>query len=245
MGGTPESKASLELPDDVRRRLDTLVSDLTTALGPKLVSIVVHGSAVRGGYVAGASDVDVVVVLDAASAATLAAMGNALRIARYAARIEAMILEAREIERAADVYPLLYDDIREHHVVLTGSDPFASLSIADDHRRLRIEQELREAQIRMRRAITDALGDLHATKGAVVRKIKQVRSPLRALLRMKGHVVADDAFKVLLAAAEVYGVDPATLRRVDEDPARAHEEFTRLLGLAIDDVDRMGDGRSA
>ena len=44
------------------------------------------------------------------------------------------------------------------HVALSGTDPFSGLNVHDTHRRLRIEQELREARIRMRRAVVDAMG---------------------------------------------------------------------------------------
>ena len=66
-------------------------------------------------------------------------------MARASARIEVMILHRDEIPRAADVFPLLYDDVRSCHAVLHGSDPFAQLVVHDEHRRLRIEQELGSA----------------------------------------------------------------------------------------------------
>ena len=39
------------------------------------------------------------------------------------------------------------------HAVVFGRDPFEKLVIAPQHRRLRIEQELREARITLRRAV--------------------------------------------------------------------------------------------
>ncbi len=163
------------LGTEIRERLTALEAALAKELGDDLVSLVVYGSAARGAYRAGQSDVDVVIVVRQASRETLLSIANVMQVARYSARIEAMILVEDEIAPSTDAFPILYDDIRRNHVVLRGADPFADLAISDRHRRLRIEQELREAQIRLRRAVVDGLGRKDALAGAVVRKAKQIR----------------------------------------------------------------------
>jgi alkyl sulfatase BDS1-like metallo-beta-lactamase superfamily hydrolase len=89
--------------------------------------------------------------------------------------------------------------------------------------------------------VIDAQGSLEMLGGAVFRKLRQVRGPLRALLAMRGVDVADDLPAVLERAGETYGVDVATLFAVHETPARAHEAMEKLLTAAIDDVDHMDD----
>lgn len=230
----------MKVSETVQKKLDELVVALKKAHGDDLVSVLVHGSAVRGGWAEG-SDVDLVVVLREASRATLERSANALQGARWSSRIEAMVLVEEEIARAADVFPVFYDEIKQHHVVLHGSDPFAALKIERHHLRLRIEQELREAQIRMRRAVIDAQGNKDALRGAVARKIKQVRSPIRALLELDGTSTEHDLPTVLRNAARRFGVDAATLLRFDEDPSGAHDALVALLDKAIAKVDAMED----
>ncbi len=106
-----------------------------------------------------------------------------------------MVLKHDNIAAASDVFPLLYDDVRQRHVVLSGSDPFVDLKIKDTHRRLRIEQELREARIRMRRAVVDALGSEADIAGAVARKVKQIRGPLARPPAPQGHGLRTTAWK--------------------------------------------------
>lgn len=227
------------LPDGVRDRLLEFTKALETALGKDLVGILVHGSVVRGEYRPGESDVDVIVVLETADFAHLEAIGNAMQLARYSARIEAMILCESEIAGASDAFPLLYDEIKQRHILLCGRDPFSSVEVHDTHRRLRIEQELREAQIRLRRAVTDAFGAREAIAGAVVRKVKQVRAPLHALLALKGIACAPDLPSVLAKVAETYGVDVAPLRAAREAPDAAHAALVMLLSKTIDDVNGL------
>src|SRR5262245_61853869 len=105
-----QTKGTLDaLPKAVRDRLDELKDSLARARGDDLVGLVVFGSAGRGGYREGKGDVDVAVVLREAPRDKLEAIGNAVVLARNAARIEAMILTEAEIPRASDVFPLLYD----------------------------------------------------------------------------------------------------------------------------------------
>lgn len=242
---TPSSAAPLErLPAAVRGHLEELRRSLTRLLGDELVGLLVYGSAARGEYREGRSDVDLMLVVKEAPRAKLEAIANALQIARYAARIEAMILTAAEIPRAADVFPLLYDDVRREHVLLAGVDPFSDLTISDRHRRLRVEQELREAQIRLRRAVVDAQGSPEMLGGAVFRKLRQIRGALHALFALKGIAVADDLKSVFAQAEKTYGLDLAPLFGVHEKPVRAHEAIEQLLAAAVEDVDRMDDGKA-
>jgi predicted nucleotidyltransferase len=243
-GQAPDDKLAL-LPGAVRARLAELEKSLRAALGDDLVALVVHGSVVRGEYRPGESDVGVIVVLRDASFAKLEAISEPLQVARYAARIEAMIVTDREIAGASDCFPLLYDEIKQRHIVLAGRDAFASVAVHDTHRRLRIEQELRDAQIRLRRAVTDAGGAREAIGGAVMRKVKQIRTPLRALLALKGIDCPPDLASVLAKAGETWGVDVTSLATARETPDAAHAALVSLLDRTVDDVNTMDPPRSA
>lgn len=233
------AKATLDaLPEEVRQRLDALKGALIKAAGDELVALLVFGSAARGGWRPGRSDVDVMVVLRDDSREVLERIGHPLLLARYAARVEAIVLRADEVAHAADVFPLLYDELREDGVALHGESPFAGLQISDKHRRLRIEQELREARIRLRRMVTDSDGAKPALAIAVERKLRQVRSPLRALLKLSGNDPGVSLDAVLTAACKTFGVDGASLTRAHEDPASAYTALTKLLAAAIDEADR-------
>jgi predicted nucleotidyltransferase len=230
------------LPERAAHALDTLLGSLDELAGAHLVSVLLHGSAARGGYREASSDVDLVLVLDDDDAALLAKLGPALVKARNAARIEVMILKASEIGRAADVFPVFYGDLAESAVALRGKSPFEGLELHDHHVRLRLEQELREARIRLRVAITDAAAGVLRLEGVIERKKKQLRSPLHLLARRAGAPAKSDSVRdVLDAAGALLGVDVTALHRVAEAPDQALAALTSLLDRAIDRVDREGD----
>jgi predicted nucleotidyltransferase len=225
------------LPAPVKTRLDELEAALVTILGDDLDALLVYGSAARGDYRAGESDVDVMLVLKDDPEAKLEAIGAALQLARFAARIEVMILRKDEIPRAADCFPLLYDDIARASIVLRGKSPFDGLEIHGEHKRLRIEQELREARIRLRRVVADMAAE-ESFGRAIERKVKQIRGPLWALLALRGDKVEDRLEPVLQAAARVYSLDLGPLRRAREAARPAHDALVKLLDAALEDVDR-------
>lgn len=235
MSGT---KVHVEVSDAVRARLDELVRRLGEGLGEALVGVLVHGSAARGEWREGRSDVDLVVVVADDAPERLRAIGNALLLARLSARIEAMLLLESELEAAADVYPLFYNDIKRCNVVVAGRDPFAGIAVADHHLRLRIEQELREARIRLRRVVTDVGGDEDGLARGVRRKVRQLRSPLRALLQLRGIDCGERLEDIYRRVGERYGLDTAPLTRIGDDPEAALGALRALLEAALNDVDR-------
>lgn len=235
----------LALPKTVRDRITEWTKSLEAALGDDLVAILLTGGVARGDFRPGESDVNAVIVLRDASFSKLDAISSAMQAVRYGARVEPTILTEGELPGACDAFPLLYDEIKRWHVILVGDDPFASAVVHDTHRRLRIEQELRQAQIGLRRVVTDALGAHEAIGGAVGRKVRQVRRPLRALLGLKGIACKEDLANVLAAAGEAYGVDVVALGASREQPEAAHGALTKLLAAAILDVQSMESGRKS
>lgn len=245
MSGSASATGLDALPPATHAVLRELARGLEAALGDSLAALVVFGSAVRGGFQEGTSDIDVVLVLADTSLAKLKAAGGPLTLARHRGRVEAIILKTTDVDRASDVFPLFYDDIRQRHVLLAGRDPFVDLQISDQHRLLRIQQELREARIRMRRAAADALGETAPLAGAVARKIKQLRGPLHALLLLRAAPCDDRLEAVLAAVGARYGIDTAPLLKVHETPAAAHAALRLVLDAAIDDVDGLEDAARA
>jgi predicted nucleotidyltransferase len=227
------------LPKAVRENLDRWAETLAKRLGDRLVAVIVHGSVVRGEYRPGESDVDVVVVLRDAPFETLEAIAAVTDLARYSARIEATILTEKEIAGASDCFPLLYDEIKRRHFVLLGRDPFAAVAVHDTHRRLRIEQELREAHVRLRRAVLDAAGAREVVGGAVARRLRQVRGALHALLALKGVACTTDLRAVVAKAAETWAVDLTALDAARDQPEAAFVALDRLLAVTIEDVDAI------
>ncbi|HEY4224129.1 MAG TPA: nucleotidyltransferase domain-containing protein [Myxococcota bacterium] len=235
----PPASVLAILPIAVRSRVEELVAGLQQALGSELKSVIAFGSAVRGGFDPAHSDVDLVIALQHDLPELLDKIGPLLRMARAAARVECVILLHDEIEHAADVFPLMYDDIRACRSILFGDDPFATLFVADEHRRLRIEQELRDARIRLRRIVAGEGLAGPALGGAVAARIKLLRSPLHALFDLVGKEIKDDLTTVLRVAGDRWGADASALLSPTRDAVAALRALRRVLDGAVDEVDAL------
>lgn len=236
----PAASMLAMLPAQVRARVEELIKSLTSTSAQHIEAIIAFGSAVRGGFDALHSDVDVVLVLKSDSPDVLATMAPALRLARSAARVETVVLMHNEIERGADVFPLWFEDMRGCHCVLWGTDVLASLTIHDEHKRLRIEQELRDARLRLRTLQLSEVGD--AILGVSLQRMtRQLRSPLHALLALRGKQTKDDVDNVLRVAAETWriGADAAVLISPQRDPRASLRAIRALLDAAIQDADAL------
>ncbi len=234
------ARASWEsTPRRVRDAVDKLLGALSAEAGDDLVGVVVHGSATRGEFVDGRSDVDLVVVLREGKRPTLERLAEPIALARAAVRAEVLVLLEGELARSADVFPLLYEEVRASHVLLAGDDPFAALSIAPEHVRLRVEQELRDLRVKLRRAVVDARGDGATLSAWVNRSTKLARSPLRALLSLLGAPPSPKLDAVMAAAGKRFRVDVSLLGRVREEPVRAHDALAALLDAAVEAADRF------
>jgi predicted nucleotidyltransferase len=233
----PAARVLALLPIAVRSRLEELLAALHEATGPTLEAVVAYGSAVRGGYVPDRSDVNLAIVLQDDAPEILDARSAPLRVARAAARVSAILLRMDELARAADVFPLLYDDIRGCHSLLTGRDVFSDLVIHDEHRRLRIEQELREASLQLRQIVTSDGVSSELLAVPLARMTKKVRGPLHALLLLQGRRIDDSLADVLRVAAESWGADSAALLSPDRAPHETLRALRRVLDGAIHEAD--------
>lgn len=236
---TPELPPSL--PAAVRAALDTLRLRLQEAAGTNLMGLVLYGGLARGRYRVGRSDVNVLVLLRDVSPAALEAIAPALRDARRSVGVEPMILGLDELSRTAEVFPTKFLDIRDHHLVLAGQDPLASLSISRENVRLRIRQELRNQLLRLRRAYVAAAGDEHHLRRALAEVARPVALELAALLALTGEPELEDDRSALVfaAAAKRFGLDVTALERLArlrQDPANEHApaELCRQVMAVLD-----------
>ena len=139
--------------------VDDFAKRLEAALGGRLVSLLLYGSAARGTHVAGRSDVNTLLVCDAADESLFAALGPVLRDWLRGGHPAPLILTAAEWRGSADVFPIEYEDIRAAHRVLAGRDPWPGITVRRDDTRRQLEQELKGKLVRLRQAYAATRAD--------------------------------------------------------------------------------------
>lgn len=226
LAAPPEVKAGLE---KTCRALDA--TGVVTGL-------VLFGGLARGHYVPHESDVNLVVLVTDGAPTTISAIAEPLRAGYRSIRVEPLILTFDEVARSADVFPTKFQDIAAHHVVLAGTSPFASLQIPKEHLRLRVEQELRNASLRLRRRGVASWGRPEELDRLVRELLPGLSIDLRALLGIlqRQEPSGDDLRALLLAVAEAVkaphpGLELASLAPHLRSPEQSVSFFDGVLLL--------------
>ncbi|MGE0791981.1 MAG: nucleotidyltransferase domain-containing protein [Sandaracinaceae bacterium] len=232
----------MELNDEARGAVDRLLETLAT--DDSIRAVAAFGSAVRGDFDPRRSDVNVMIALSTASLEALTAIAPALRDARRRDRVQPFVVEAKELPRLADVFPIRVLDMKRRHVLLRGDDLLAPIDVERRHLRLRVEQELRNHLLRTRRAVLEADEDaatlMHVSRVAV----RRLRLELWALTVLLDDEPAElEPVPVLTHAARLLDVDARSLDALldagAEDPPARTRALLDLLARAIRAADEL------
>jgi predicted nucleotidyltransferase len=229
-------------PKPVVAALEALAEALQREAGSDFAGLVLYGGLARGRFRDGRSDVNVVVLLHRASADVLGRIGPALRVARRAAAVEAMLLRPSEVPASAFEFPTKFLDIKRHHIVLAGDDPFSALEVPRVMVQLRIAQSLRNLLLRMRRHYAVAYDDPQSLKEMLLDIARPLAIELLAMLYDGGHQVpeSDQTAPVFAAAATAFELDGGSLATLAELRAQSSKDngkvnatalYARILGL--------------
>lgn len=249
---------SVSAPPDVTAALDELCAELRAVAGDNLRAVVLYGGLARGRYRRGISDVNVLILLRDPSADAVAHIAPPLHDAWRGLRVEPFILGERELSRVVLLFPTKFLDIQLHHVVLLGDDPLAGIVVEHEHVRLRVEQELRNLALRMRRRLI-SIRDDRAELGA---SVANAAAPLAANLVALLHVSSESpspsnqrAPALFDRAAAAFALDREALAavRIARDAGPSAEVSLEMYGRVVATIIRAadiaagverGDGRS-
>jgi predicted nucleotidyltransferase len=202
------------LPPETNLALQSFVDDVAAAFGSDLISITMFGSAAEG-RLRSLSDVNVMVVAEQFGRDAMERLREPVRLAEAAIRLRPMFVKRDEVAAAAAEFALKFDDIAQRHVVLHGTDVFASLDIGREQLLRRVRQVLLNLSIRLRerylsqslreeqtaRVIGETAGPLRAAAAAIIELESGERlAPREALVRIAGDFDGGGKFDELLGA---------------------------------------------
>ena len=141
----------------VDEKLSRLVERLKTALGNRLESVILYGSAAMNDWQQETSDLNVLCVLTQLSAHELSSCEPVIQWWKQAGNPAPLLLTAEEVRTSTDCFPMEFHDMQEHRRVLFGTDIIADLEIDRSFYRAQVEHELRAKQIRLRQKAAEVL----------------------------------------------------------------------------------------
>ena len=195
----------MQLPEDVRRAVDSLVESARASLGDALRAVILYGSAAEGRLRA-TSDVNLLFVLTRFDAA-VDAFREPFRTAQAQANVSAMFVLEEELPAASQAFAQKFADIERRHVVLYGDDAIANIDISRDALVRRLRQVLLNLTLRLRGSYVES--SLREEQCAIT--VADAAAPLRtsaaSILELEGRgtLPPKEALETLAAELGPFG----------------------------------------
>jgi predicted nucleotidyltransferase len=200
---------------DPRKLAEDFVTALRGALGTRLQAASLYGSAARGEWIDGLSDVNVLVLLENIDPRTLADAAPAARGA-LAGGLAPLPVETAEWARAADVFPIELADMKDASIPLFGDVSPNGFPADAAGMRLQAERELRAKLIQLHAGMLALAQDRKGLGEMLVRALPSFTTYLRAALRLAGKPVPRASGEVIVEGCKLTSADPAAFLRVLE-----------------------------
>jgi predicted nucleotidyltransferase len=216
-------------------------------LGASLASVILYGSAVKGQFSDGISDVNLLILITDDHSDSVITFGKkAARLIRKN-RMSPLIMTVDGFINSADVFPMEYLDIRSSRKVIYGSDVTEQLEITKANLRHQVEEQLRGSITSMRSALLHGKGKARTSKLFLKEWFGAQNALFRGLLRLKGEEKIPQAPEALAGAlGNAFGVstdillDITRLRNGEKlDPVSAVKGLLLLLTDLVGSVDSM------
>jgi hypothetical protein len=216
-------------------------------------SVVLYGSAARGDWVEGRSDVNLLLVVDDPGAESLSRLTPAVVAWHDQGHIPPLLIGRDEWHRATDSFPIEITDMRGAYRVLAGADPIADLEVDPDDLRQALETEFRGKLIRLRQAFVRFGGMEPVLGGFAAATSSELLVLLRSVAVLLGRPPGTSPEATLASIGDVLGPYGAILGEIvarRRDPewscksasfAAYIEAIARLADIV--DTHKHGDSR--
>jgi predicted nucleotidyltransferase len=238
------SENAQELPGELEHA-QRFAWELEGIYDAELISVVLYGSAARGEYRPGVSDLNLLVLLRELSPAALRRGTEAARRWVAAGNPPPLMMSEGEWRGSADVFAIELADMRDAHVVLAGADPFEGVRIGAAELRLQCERELKGKKIQLRERYLLFAGSPEELGELLVRSFSTFLVLFRTVLRLVGEDPSGDAESVVRRLGDRIGFAPGALlqihrARVGGEPLRPAADAPVAVGY-LETVARVSD----
>jgi hypothetical protein len=195
------------LPDEIQKLLQTYVKDIKGVFGEQLEGMLLYGSAVRGEFLPGRSNLNILLLVSSYDSAVLKKYGALHRHWSKEQIVVPLFLTEEELHTSAAVFPLEFLEIQEQHRVLGGRDPFIGFHVKTDRLRETVVQGVTSHLLRLRQRYVEGGGSDDATTILLPLSITSIVPLLRGVQRLLGRPVLSHSDAVIKDVAEQLKLD--------------------------------------
>jgi hypothetical protein len=197
----------MSIPDAVQ----TLQRDLASIFGARLHSLIIYGPRAResreGAHApdphghrdshhhahAQPAPIQTMAVVDALSGDDLRACAARVTGWHDEGLATPLMVVAAELDRSLDSFPLEFGAIQSDHVVVSGTSPFASMTVDPADVRRACEHQARSHLLHLREGFLETRGRADALAVLIVSSAAPFAALITGLARLEGHTAQDAA----------------------------------------------------
>ncbi|HTQ59433.1 MAG TPA: nucleotidyltransferase domain-containing protein [Candidatus Solibacter sp.] len=197
----------------MEEKLTDLVNRMKELAGDNLESLILYGSAARGDFKEGHSDLNVLCVLRSLSARELTRVAPVVHWwCKNQNEPAPLFFTVQELRDSADVFSIELLDMRENRRILHGTDVIAHIDVPMNLHRVQVEHDLRTLLLKLRQHF------LFNEKKESELRLAAAKSSSSALALLRHTLIAFE----------------------EKPPAAAPEVFARIAVLTGADADALG-----
>lgn len=231
------------LPDDTQKLLQTYVKEVNGAFGEQMEGLLLYGSAVRGEFIPGRSNLNILLLVSSYDSAVLKQYSALHRRWSKEQIMVPLFLTEEELHLSAAVFPLEFLEIQEQHRVLGGRDPFIGFHVKTDRLKDAVVQGFASHLLRLRQRYVEGGGGDEATTMLLPLSITSILPLLRGVQRLLGRPPLSHSDAVIADVAEQLKLDLQglldvwLLKRGQISPG--HHEVPRLFDRYLQAATRL------
>jgi hypothetical protein len=233
--------------------LKAFVDDVRHSHRDNLVSVILFGSAATGDFVAGHSDLNILIALERIRPLDLRNAQPCIREWQRMGHPIPVYFTVSELQNAADVFPIEFHQMSSARRVLFGADVLADLDITETFLRLQTEYELRSKLILLRRRYIPASASVEGLTNLMAESLASFAALFRAVLIVLDIEPPSRKRDIVALTAQKLGIDGVPFEKIFSirmndfngklDETSANElfaDYMEQIENAIDAVDAFG-----
>jgi hypothetical protein len=195
------------LPEETQKLLQAYSKEVKSAFGDHLEGLLLYGSAVRGEFLPGRSNLNLLLVVTGYDAAMLKRYEPIHKRWSKEGIIIPLFFTDQEIRTSSSLFPLEFLEIQEHHRVLGGLDPFVGFHVDVSRVGDAVMQGLAGHVLRLRQRFAEAGGAKDAVTILLPLAVTSTFPLLRGIQRMRGWPVLTQSDAVIKDVADRLQLD--------------------------------------
>ena len=200
---------SVDLPEEVQGHLEKIMAQFHQVSSTDVDGLVLFGSAARGDFIVGRSNINLLVVVRDLSVEFMQGMGRLHRQWGKHQIVAPLVMTKDDLGRSSRLFPLEFLQMTQHHVVLAGQDPFTEFSLDAVRLGWQCEQELMANLFRLRQRFIEGEARLEAIHALLLLSITAILPCIRGLLHGLGQPSNGKDLEILEGLPGTVQFDPS------------------------------------